>query len=267
MASTKLYACNVADWDIDYSLLVQFQNIGENYTFKTPFYLIDHPEGVVMVDTGPALETKTDPENYGPYGTPHMAEFTEGMYMTEEDEPVNQLAELGYEPEDIDYVIMSHLHHDHAGNIRDFPDAEFIVHKDELQYAGWADGIQQLFYLEGDFGMLRSDEFDVTAVEDRHDLFGDGTIETIPTPGHTPGHQCVKVDLDNTGTVILACDLAHLRQGYEEDLCTAFDWSMPEMMRSFQKIRDEVEREDAMITFLHDVGDWEELPDAPDYLD
>jgi len=268
MAETELYAINTCDWTVDYSLLVQLQNFGEEYTIKCPFYLIDHPEGVVLYDTGVSYELTEDPENYGTYGAPHMAGFVPDIEMTEDQKPVHQLEDLGYSPSEVDYVVMSHLHVDHAGNISDFPNAEFIVHTDELQYAWWPDPAQRLFYLEGDFGVLRSPEYEVTEVEGRYDLFGDGSIVTIPTPGHTPGHQSLKVELENTGTVILASDLAHLRQGYELGFCTAFDWETEAALQSMREVRQEAKKTDAMVNFLHDVDDWEEqLPDPPAALD
>lgn len=268
MGDIKVYSLNTCDWTVDYSLLVQLQNFGEEYTIKCPFYLIDHPEGTVLFDTGVSYEMQEDPESYGTYGAAHLSDFVDAIEMTEDQKPVNQLEDLGYSPSDIDYVIMSHLHVDHAGGISDFPEAEFIIHKDELQYAWWPDPAQRLFYVEGDFGVLRSPEYEVTEVDGRYDLFGDGSVVTIPTPGHSPGHQSLKIELDNTGTVVLAADAAHLRQGYELGLCTAFDWETEAALESMRTIRQEANKSDAMVNFLHDVDDWEkQLPEAPEYLD
>lgn len=255
MSATNLAVFNTADWTMDRSFMVQLQVPGEPYEAPCPCYLIEHPEGLVLFDTGLSYEVTQEPENYGTFGAPHMADFAAAIDNGEDRTAVAQLREQGYEPADVDYVIMSHLHSDHAGNVSAFPDAEFLVHEDELGYAWWPDPAQQLFYLEGDFNVLRSHEFSVTPVAGRYDLFGDGSVVTIPTPGHTPGHQSLFVDLDGAGPLILAADAANLRDGYEAEMAPSFAWSTSETVSSIRKLEAEARRTGAEVFLGHDRED------------
>lgn len=252
MADIEVHTLESGRVTIDQSMLVQLTGIGEPIEIPFPFYVIDHPEGVALVDTGQSYELVEDPENYGPHGAPGLVDFVENIDMTEDETAVNLLEDQGYSASEVDVVVQSHLHMDHAGGITDFPDAEFIVQYDELQYASWPEPIQAGFYQEGDFGVLRTPEFEVNAATGSVDVFGDGRVVTIPTPGHTPGHQSVKLELDDAGTVILGMDVSHLRAGYDENLATSFDWSTNIGNKSRQKIKNIAREENAEVYINHD---------------
>lgn len=116
MAQTELYALNAVDWEYEYSAMMRNQNPGETYPSLTPFYLIDHSEGTVLIDTGTSYEMLENPEEYGPYGAGYISEFAADEIETSEDQKaVNQVTDLGYDPAEIDYVVMTHLHLDHTG--------------------------------------------------------------------------------------------------------------------------------------------------------
>lgn len=167
------------------------------------------------------------PETHGAYGAPHMADFAvDEIDATDYAPAVEQVRDLGYEPGEIDHVVMTHLHLDHAGNVSEFPDAEFVVQQDELEYAWWpADPIQRKLYLEGDFGVSRSPDFDVRAIDGRVDLFGDGTIEA--------------------------------------ELQPPFAWDTEEAIRSTRGIRELVRRENADLYLAHDRDHIEAMPEPP----
>jgi N-acyl homoserine lactone hydrolase len=251
MTVSKLHVMNAADWDIDNSITVQLQDMGEVYTMPCPVYLIEHPEGTVLVDTGVSYEMKENPESYGPHGAPHMTAFADALEISEDQQPKYQLEERGFAASEIDYVVLTHLHNDHAGTISDFPEAEFIVQQTELQYAFWPEPAQQLFYLQGDFGVLRSPEFSVTATSGAYDLFGDDSVVTIPTPGHTKGHQSLRVELADR-TVVLSADVALQQSGYDEGLPVSFNWSLEASVDSIRTIRQEVKRTNAELLLHHE---------------
>lgn len=260
MSATTLYALNTADWTLDHSLLVQAMNFGESYNVRCPFYLIEHTDGLVLYDTGLSHEMATDPEEYGPFGAPEIADFVPAIDLDAGQPPRDHLDDLGYTPEDVDYVVLSHLHTDHAGNVTTFRDAEILVQQEELRYAFAPDPVQRTFYLGGDFAQLRTGGFDVTPTTGRVDLFGDSSVELIPTPGHTPGHQSLKVTLPETGTVILASDIANLRAGYENDLAASFVWSLDEAVRSIRKIKQIAREDNADVFIHHDRDDQARIP-------
>jgi glyoxylase-like metal-dependent hydrolase (beta-lactamase superfamily II) len=268
MADIELYAMNSADWEYEYSAMMRLQRPGETYPSLTPFYLIDHPEGVVLFDTGTSAEMVDDPANYGAYGAPHINEFAADEIEPAEGGPASeQVGDLGYDLDEIDAVLLSHLHLDHAGDIAAFPDATFVAQQAELEYAWWpADPIQRKLYLEGDFGVLRSADFDVRAIDGRYDVFGDGTVECLPTPGHSPGHQALVVELEEAGTTVLAADLVFTQEAYERELQPPFAWDTREALRSNRRIRNLERAEDATVSLAHDREHFEELPDPPDPL-
>ncbi len=266
MSTNSLYRLNTAIWTLDHSAAVQLQQPGEPYPGWCPCYLIEHPEGLVLFDTGVSRAMVDDPESYGPNGAPHMLELLETLDLEAGKSPVDHLETLGYAPEDVDYVVLSHLHVDHAGNVDAFPDAEVIVRKAELRYAFWPDGAQRLFYLEGDISPLRDLEADVTAITGEYDVFGDGSVVAFPTPGHTPGHQSLSVELGSRD-VILAGDVANSRVGYEEELVAAFSWSLEDSIESIRRVKDRARRTGAEVIVHHDPDDQETLPDPPAALE
>ncbi|MFB6119017.1 N-acyl homoserine lactonase family protein [Halosegnis sp.] len=254
MPAPDVQAFNTANWSLDNSFLVQLQDPGEPYEAACPFYVIDHPEGTVVVDTGLSHEMLDDPAGYGPTGAAFMEEFLPYIEYDESMHPRAQLAEAGYAPEDIDYLLLTHLHSDHAGHVDLFPDAEVLVRTEELRHAFWPVPIQDLFYLDGDFMPLRSPEFDVTEVAGEYDVFGDGSVIAFPTPGHTPGHQSVHVDLGDE-EVILAADVAHRKVGYENGFQASFNWDLSQSVESLREVKSRARRTGADVRLLHDRGD------------
>ena len=99
--------------------------------------------------------------------------------------------------------------------------------------------------------MLRSPKYSVTATHGAYDVFGDDSVVTIPTPGHTRGHQSVRVELDGQ-TVILSADVALQQSGYEKERPVSFNWSLSESVASIRKIRQEVKRRDAELVLHHE---------------
>ncbi|MFC7214344.1 N-acyl homoserine lactonase family protein [Saliphagus sp. GCM10025334] len=266
MPVERLYRLNTATWTFDNSAATQLQNPGEPYVGWCPCYLLEHPEGLVLFDTGVSHEMATAPLEYGPAGAPHMADFAETIDLSAGKPPVEHLTDLGYEPGDVDTVVLSHLHTDHAGNLDSFPEATVVVRKEELRYAFWPDGPQRLFYLEGDFRHLRELDADVVAITDEYDVFGDGSAVAFPTPGHTPGHQSLEVDL-SSGTTILAADAANSRAGYEQELAASFAWSLEASVDSIAAIKDRARVADADVVVHHDPDEQRRLPDPPNALE
>ena len=153
-------------------------------------YLIEHPKGRVLVDTG---------ENY--------ERRDENAIMEESDSIIAQLAKLGYTPDDIDYVVISHLHQDHAGYLSDFPNAKILIRKAELQAAWWPEVYEHGFDLR-DYENTRNFKFIQLDRDEDYDIFMDGRIVLVDTRGHSRGHQSVALDLPNSGKILLAIDAA-----------------------------------------------------------
>ena len=197
-------------------------------------YLIEHPKGRVLVDTG---------ESYALRG-----EFT---VMEESDTIVPQLARLGYTPDDIDYVVISHLHLDHAGYMDSFPNAAFIVRKEELRAAWWPEPYE-LGYRLPNFEHTRNFRFIQPEVEEDFDVFMDGAVVLIDTRGHSRGHQSVLLDLPNTGKVLLAIDAAPDKEIFDRGYSGRPGVDSYQEVRSLQKLRHLVDA-GYQIFFAHDA--------------
>lgn len=161
---------------------------------------------VIIVDTG-LKEPDQD-------GTVHGKQVAGGG-----PDPLHDgLAERGVEPGDVDYVILTHLHHDHSSNNALFPDAEFFVQRAELAAA--ADPLPPLARTYDDENTASLDDVDVTVVDGGYRL-REG-IEMLHTPGHTEGMQSVVVRTAN-GPHALISDLAYCRQNLEPSATTITD--------------------------------------------
>jgi len=246
-----IHGFNTANWALDTSFMEQLTDPGEAYEAVCPFYVIEHPEGLAVVDTGLSHEMLDAPAEYGQHGAAFMEAFLPAIEYGPELHPESHLESLGYEPADVDYVIMTHLHSDHAGHVDVFPDAQFIVHREELRYAHWPVPVQEVFYLEGDFDCLRSDRYDVTPVTGEYDVFGDGTVRTVPTPGHTPGHQSVFVEV-GSGPVVLGADVAHRQSGYDREHLASFNWDLSASIDSLREIKALARGTGAEVYVTHD---------------
>jgi N-acyl homoserine lactone hydrolase len=266
MPADALYTLDTATWTLDFSMAVQMTNVGEPFPGACPAYLIEHPDGTVLFDTGLSYEMQADPTSYGPSGAPHMVDFVDAIEMDESQRLDHLLETAGYAPEDVDVVVMSHLHTDHAGNLDLFVDAgvEIVVQKEELRYAFAPDGVQRLFYLTGDIVDLRRLDANVTPISGEYDVFGDGTVVAFPTPGHSPGHQSLQVDLADDGPVVLTADVANHRDGYEEELAASFAWSLEDSIDSMRAVKDRARRTGADVYIHHDANDIDRLPSATD---
>lgn len=226
-------------------------------------YIIEHPkQGVILYDTGINYNV-ADPEAAVKYWGPGMREAF-GCNMTREDAIDRQLIKLGYKLEDVKHVILSHLHLDHAGGMCHFPNATFVVQKSELRYAWWPDSWTSLVYCINDYKDTRG--FNFLQLNGDVDLFQDGTIKLITTPGHTPGHQAMIIKLENRGPVCLAADTAHLKETYQNMAPMPYDWNAEVLSDSYMRIRL-LENAGVPVYFTHDPKDFAEFPRNGEWAD
>jgi glyoxylase-like metal-dependent hydrolase (beta-lactamase superfamily II) len=165
----------------------------QSVNMSDPCFLIVHPRGTLLWETGLNDAVYNRP---GGGGAKHdtVAKSLKG-----------QLAAVGYQPKDITYLAISHLHGDHSGNANDYAGSTWIAQKTERDYmfsAGLPENIHP-----NEYAALKNSK--TTLIEGDHDVFGDGSVTLIFTPGHTPGHQSLMVRLPKTGPVILTGDLFH----------------------------------------------------------
>ncbi len=214
------------------------------------FFLITHPQGNVLFDTGLNLKWQSSGEEAG-----------EGLSveMRDGDDVVSQLARVDLTPADISHVVMSHLHFDHAGGLQQFPAAPIVVQERELRFAHWPAVYQRDLYDPDDF----DHNLNWVEVNGAYDVFGDGALVTIPTPGHTPGHQALIVTLDS-GVHVLAADTNYLQSKMRERRLPGVVWSPDAMVSSWHALEELERTRDAHLIFTHDLDFAERKPLAPD---
>jgi N-acyl homoserine lactone hydrolase len=216
------------------------------------FYLIVHPKGLALFDTGMNLENWPLP--YKKDGEQRSEQMIDA-----------QLAKLGYTPDDIAYVIMSHLHMDHAGGMALFPNATFIVRKAELKAAWWPEPFQWT-YAFADYKDTRGYKFVQLDDHEDFDVFLDGSVVCIDTKGHTQGHQSLIVNLPKSGKTVLTADAADMADNLDDGHLPGVYWNGEETLRAIVKIQH-LRREGALVMMAHDPEQFKALKIAPEYYE
>ena len=234
------------------------------------FFVIKHPKGNVLFDTGNNDKIITDPGYWGkwvdilnPVRTPDVAIDT-------------QLKGIGLTPDDIRYVVPSHMHLDHGGNIAKFPHSTIVLQRDEIYYAMWPDEPytgpfipEDAWALRAPVGSDKPNRYDMVVLDGDMDLFGDGSVVIKKWPGHTKGHQMMVVRLPKTGVIILTGDNVYFRENVEKhippNLVLAYDPAG--IMRSYDFIRFMMASEGADYFTAHDPDAFKAGKHAPEYYE
>ncbi len=179
----RLYFFSCGSLKTETQYIKMNEGLGEPYEVPVPFFLITHPRGNVLFDGGNALEVAQD-------ARAHWDAVVDAYepVMEEEDFVVNQLQNMDIDPASVRYVVQSHLHLDHSGAVGHFPNAEYVVQRRELEYAYTPDWFQKPAYIRPDFDRDVDWLFLDAENDDGYDLYGDGTLKTLFTPGHASGH-------------------------------------------------------------------------------
>jgi N-acyl homoserine lactone hydrolase len=158
---------------------------GGRVAVPVPFYVIDHPEGVTLFDCGLHAAVGDADDPYRRLLQSQDLDVTFGS----DDTVTRHLERLDIDPARVRYVVLSHLHFDHAGGLHQVPNATIIVQRQEWA-AGFDADLAGRYFLPRRFYDLGHA---VEQIDGEHDLFGDGAVTCIPSPGHTPGHQSLRV--------------------------------------------------------------------------
>jgi N-acyl homoserine lactone hydrolase len=215
-----------------------------------PTFLVQHARGLLLYDTGIAPDAATDP--YGVYGDRlAMIGLTS---FTEQQRVDRQIEAAGFAVGDVTHVVLSHALPDHAGGLALFPHAQFFAGAAELPNAFWphAPIYRNHFHL-ADLEATRT--FTWHPLPGDHDVFGDGSVQILATPGHTPGHLSLLVRLPE-GSLLLTGDAVHLRAGWDKVVHMGFDYSGEQAIRSIQRLKRIADAEAATVWINHDPQDW-----------
>jgi N-acyl homoserine lactone hydrolase len=229
-----------------------------------PAYLVEHPgAGPVLIDTG--LPRAVAEDGARALGRAFAAAYT--IDMEPQWAVVEQLRARGVDPMDVSVVVMTHLHYDHAGAVADFPRATFVVDAAEWRAArsgGFTKGYSHKL-IDHPFAW-REIDFDDPHVSSfasfgrTVDLFGDGSVRLLSTPGHTPGHMSLLLRLEGEHELLLTADAAYARRTIDEQLVPVFVDDVHRYRRSLREIRRYVEQTpSAEVICGHDPDAWPQV--------
>lgn len=167
-------------------------------------------------------------------------------------------------PEDVKYVIQTHLHLDHSGAIGHFPNATHITQRIEYDYAFNPDWFSKPAYVRADFDKPNIRwKFLQGKKTDFYDVFGDGVIKIIFTPGHTPGHQSVLVNLPKTGHMLFTGDACYTGDHWCDKCLPGLVASASDAADSVKKLRKVAKDYNAKVVWGHDPVTWLDWKKAP----
>lgn len=255
-ANPRLYAFDCGHIDVlDISVFHPGVGKGEHKTLTDSCYLIVHPKGTLLWDTGLPDSLVALPEGKQLYGV---------FNMKVKNTLASQLKQIGVAPESITYMGISHMHGDHIGNANLFPKATLLMQKEEYEAAFGAE--------PGKFG------FDPTGyptlganpnklLQGDYDVFGDGSVVIKRTLGHTPGHQALFLRLAKTGNVLLSGDLVHFTENWEKRYVPGFNFDKPQSLKTMEEVAAFLKENNAQLWIQHDLEQNATIKHAPAFYD
>ena len=243
------------------------------FNVPVPFFLIQHKGKNILFDTGQHIGDTKD------HLLPRLVNGVKPVF-TEDQYAPNAIQKVGVKPEDIDFIIMSHLHHDHTGAISEFPNATVIVQKEEFDYVRRPDYFMTQAYYNDEapaavtgFDMKGTDALELDNVDwyflngwydNRFDLFGDGKIVIYFTPGHTVGHSSLLVRTDEDGDFLFCADACYVKETYKAGKLPGLVALCPEYLQNIKTFKL-LEKTGVQIVTGHDPEDWAKFKHAPEY--
>jgi glyoxylase-like metal-dependent hydrolase (beta-lactamase superfamily II) len=203
-------------------------------------YLIKHGDEYMLWDTGHAMT---------------MPDVAPKVSL------VDQLAKGNLKPDQIKYVGISHYHADHTGQVASFPKATLLIGAKDWEAITSPKPAQGVNYKPFE-GWIKGDNKVEPQPLDK-DVFGDGSVIMLRTPGHTPGHSSLLVKVSQKGPVILTGDAVHFRENYDSDGVPAFNYDRAETLASIERLKKIAANLKATVVIQHDARDVDKLAAFP----
>jgi N-acyl homoserine lactone hydrolase len=225
-----------------FSDVAAFKGLNVQLTFSC--YLVKHGNDYLVWDTGNPAAAGTTPAPTAPKTS-----------------LVEQLAQLHLKPEQVTFVGISHYHGDHIGQVASFPQATLLIGKGDwdalndtkpnpavnpANFAHWIGGGGKVDPVSGD-----------------KDVFGDGSVIMLNTPGHTPGHHSLLVKLKEKGNVLITGDLSHFQENYDSNGVPTFNTNRADSLASMDRFKQLATNLHATVIIQHDARDIDKLPAFP----
>src|SRR6201992_2883780 len=213
---------------------------GLKLTFVFSCYLIKHGDEYMLWDTGHAMTM--------PNVAPKVS-------------LVDQLAKIDVKPDQIKYVGISHYHADHTGQISSFPKATLLIGTREWDAITAPKPAEGVNFKPFESWIKGDSKVEPQALD--KDVFGDGTVIVLRTPGHTPGHSSLLVKLSQMGPVLITGDAAHFHENWDSDGVPAFNYDRAQTVASLERLKKIAATLNATVIIQHDARDVGKLPVFP----
>jgi len=223
-------------------------NAGKAIEFSDNCYLIRHDRGLLLWDTGIPDSVAAMPDG--------MVVANGAITYRRAKTLAAQLEQIGIKPADVTYVAVSHTHGDHVGNVALFPTSTVLIQGAEYDWA-MAGPAKPAFVATQKIEKLTGDR----------DVFGDGTVKLIATPGHTPGHQSLLVLLPKTGWLLLSGDAVHFQDNWTHKRVPSTNFNRDQTLASLKRIAGLLEERKAQLWINHDKPQSATLRYAPAFYE
>ena len=244
----------------DESVWTPGENVGRRVEFSSTCWLIKRGSEWLLWDSGVPESAHNDPQGWSTL--PKLIVYHLDKTLTD------QLAEIGLKPGDITHVAISHTHGDHIGNMGLFPASTILMQRAEYDWInsdnGSNDNVNQLMALAR---KLLGTPKNLRLIDGDADVFGDGSVTLVSTPGHTPGHQSLLVHLKNSGFIILSGDVVHTEENFKKDIVPSLNTNKEESVASMGKIRHMIATYKAKFFINHDKSQTDALKLVPAFYD
>jgi N-acyl homoserine lactone hydrolase len=244
----------------DESVWTPGENVGRSIEFSSTCWLIKHGSEWLLWDAGVPESAHNDPRGWSTL--PKLIVYHLERTLTD------QLAEIGLNPRDITRVAISHTHGDHIGNAAMFANATILMQRAEYSWINSPDGpndnVNQLMAPARE---LLGTPKNLQLIEGAADVFDDGSVTLVPTPGHTPGHQSLLVHLENFGFVILSGDVVHSEENFERNIVPSLNTNKQDSLASMEKIRQLIATYKATLFINHYKKQEDKLRLLPAFYD
>jgi N-acyl homoserine lactone hydrolase len=225
-----------------------------NYKMSVASFLVVHPKGTLMWDTG-AVPDSSFPPGGGP-GTLRYAKSTRTL--------TSQLAEIGYKPSDITYLALSHFHWDHVGNSNLFAGSTWLVppSEREIMFAQPPSPRTE----PANFSALKNSKT-IYLTKPEYDVFGDGSVIIKAAPGHSPGHQVLFLKLAKTGPIVLSGDLYHYPEERRFKKVPTTEFNRDQTVASRADVEAFLKKTGAQLWIQHDITANAKLKKSPQFYE
>jgi N-acyl homoserine lactone hydrolase len=244
----------------DESVWTPGQNVGRSIEFSSTCWLVEHGGEWLLWDAGVPESAHDDPKGWSTL--PKLIVYHLDNTLTD------QLGKIGLTTRDITRVAVSHTHGDHIGNVGLFPNATILMQRAEYLWINSPDGsndnVNQLMALARN---LLGKPTNLRLLDGDSDVFGDGSVTLVSTPGHTPGHQSLLVHLKRSGFIILSGDVVHSEKNFADDVVPSLNTDKAESVMSMERIRQMMSAYNARLFINHDKSQTDQLKLLPAFYD